>query len=101
MNGALVNDDMFVLDRDRNWIISKTYNGQKEAVNDIVYYDGLGYPSQVVQIEAAENGNVDLVRPIMYDALSRETNKYLPYARQGNSARYVDDAFNEQNAFVC
>lgn len=99
LNGALVNDDMFVLDRDRNWIISKTYNGQKEAVNDIVYYDGLGYPSQVVQIEAAENGNVDLVRPIMYDALSRETNKYLPYARQGNSARYVDDAFNEQNAF--
>ena len=71
LNGALVNDDMFVLDRDRNWIISKTYNGQKEAVNDIVYYDGLGYPSQVVQIEAAENGNVDLVRPIMYDALSR------------------------------
>ncbi|WP_370583533.1 DUF6443 domain-containing protein, partial [Pedobacter sp. ASV12] len=53
--------------------------------NQIVqYFDGLGRPIQNINIQASPNGQ-DIVQQIEYDALGRETKKYLPYAESNSS----------------
>ncbi|NHA03479.1 hypothetical protein G7092_06730 [Mucilaginibacter sp. HC2] len=47
-----------------------------------VYYDGMGRPLQSVAVQASPNQN-DIIQPVAYDNLGRQTIGYLPYA--GNS----------------
>ena len=60
-------------------------SGQKS----ITYFDGLGRPSQVIQVSGSPNG-YDMIVPIKYDAFGRETRKFLPYSLTiANSGAYV------------
>ncbi len=51
---------------------------------EIQYFDGLGRPNQVIQVNASPNG-FDIVQPIVYDEFGREAKKFLPYAVSTNS----------------
>ena len=86
------------LPEDRNWICVQTYNDM-DASCDLTYYDGLGYPTQVLQVAASDGGRKDIVQPIVYDALSREEYKYLPYSQTDNHAQYVNGALEKQNSY--
>ncbi len=65
--------------------------GSYKHVEEIQYFDGLGRPSQVVQVNASPNG-ADIVQPIVYDEFGREKYKYLPYVATGASGQYRDKA---------
>ena len=82
----------------RNWICVQTYNDM-DALCDLTYYDGLGYPSQTLQVAASGSGCNDIVQPIVYDALSREARKYLSYSQPDNAAQYVNDVLEKQNDY--
>ncbi|MEE1944593.1 DUF6443 domain-containing protein [Pedobacter sp. KR3-3] len=55
-----------------------------QANRTIQYVDGLGRPVQTVQWKASPLQR-DLVQVTEYDALGRETKKYLPYAEQSSA----------------
>src|SRR5690606_17406059 len=48
-----------------------------EAFEQITYYDGLGNPKQVILYRQSGSGN-DLITPIHYDGLGRQSKEYLP-----------------------
>ncbi|TWF38780.1 hypothetical protein FHW36_1061, partial [Chitinophaga polysaccharea] len=63
------------------------------------YFDGLGRPLQTVS-KAITPGGKDLVAPVIYDALGREQQKYLPYVAPGTAdGKFKTDPFNAQNTF--
>ncbi len=66
----------------------------------VQYVDGLGRPLQTVQQQGSATGN-DVVQPVAYDQLGRETTKYLPYTQVPGTtpAAYRTDAFTAQPAF--
>ena len=57
----------------------------------ITYLDGLGRPTQTVAVHAGGQGQ-DLVSHITYDALGRESKKYLPYPLVGGKGEYQSNA---------
>jgi hypothetical protein len=62
-----------------NYIYTKVYlsaDGSKKS-ESIQYFDGLGRPKQVIQAKATPLGQ-DLVVPIVYDDLGRQTKNILP-----------------------
>ena len=61
------------------------------------YFDGLSRPVQQVTTQGSPTKK-DLVQPIVYDALGREPNKYLPYAA-GTDGRYKLQALPAQSSF--
>ncbi len=89
---------MSEMPKNQNWICVQTYNDM-DALCDLTYYDGLGYPSQILQVAACGSGCNDIVQPIVYDALSREARKYLPYSQPDNAAQYVNDILEKQNDY--
>jgi len=50
---------------------------QKQTIRS--YYDGLGRTVQTIAVQASPNGN-DIIQPVAYDNLGRQTVGYLPYA---------------------
>jgi len=78
----------------QNFIKTITYSEGRSEVpppgesfrhsEEIQYFDGLGRPSQVVQVGSSPAGN-DIIQPILYDAFGRESVRTLPYtgARSG------------------
>lgn len=65
-----------------------------EAVANMVYYDGLGRPTQ--EIAAGQSpGEASIIRPIAYDAFGREANTYLPY----ETDKYLSNWTAEQRDF--
>ena len=54
-------------------------NNQKQTTR--TYIDGLGRPIQSVSVQASPLQN-DLIQPVVYDNLGRQTTGYLPYAGQ-------------------
>ena len=69
-----------------------------------VYYDGMGRPIQQVAQNASPLQN-DIVQPIVYDNLGRQTTSYLPYSdvNTGTSGvlpgSYRSTALTEQSTF--
>ncbi|UFH33305.1 RHS repeat-associated core domain-containing protein [Chryseobacterium sp. C-71] len=62
-----------------NYVYTKVYlspDGSKKS-ETVQYFDGLGRPKQVVQVKATPLGQ-DLVVPITYDPLGRQTKTLLP-----------------------
>ncbi|CAN5388934.1 DUF6443 domain-containing protein [soil metagenome] len=66
-----------------------------ELMQTIQYFDGFGRPLQTVEVKGSTNLN-DLVQPYAYDAIGRETQKYLPYAITAG----VSDGSYKQNALT-
>jgi len=65
------------------------------------YLDGLGRPVQTVLRQESPRGN-DVVQPMVYDALGRQSRQYQPYAAAnptGTPGAYRPDALGEQYAF--
>ena len=75
-----------------NWIIKRTYTDTTATAwyDDITFYNGLGYPDQIIQIGASSTGK-NMVTPIVYDAHMREdATTYLPYA--GNNTTHIRES---------
>ena len=65
-----------------NWTLDRTYTSSNgnSYYDDITFYDGLGYPEQVVQVGASANTGKNIVTPIYYDLVRRsDVRVYLPY----------------------
>ena len=79
----------------------KTTNGVVDAVSGatlmvddkqetITYYDGLGRPKQSISKQAGGNKE-DIITPIVYDDLGRQTKQFSPYTRSfSNSANALN-----------
>ncbi len=82
----------------QNYILTRTYTAENgsASVADVVYYDGLGYPSQSVSIGASPIEGKSIVVPVYYDAMRRESRKYLPYAAESDSGAYQEQALADQ-----
>lgn len=99
LDGARYDGGILALDKDENWILTRTFNGNKPAMSDVTYYNGLGLPEQSIQIAASPDGR-DLVTPISYDALLREDVKsYLSYAARSSGGRKQASALTNQQTF--
>ncbi len=69
-----------------NWVFTKT-SAEGVTRSGVTYYDGLGSPSQAIQIGASPQGN-DIVVPFYYDNVRRsESRSYLPYVSQRGSGQ--------------
>lgn len=51
-----------------------------DKIETITYYDALGRPEQVIAKQAGGNRQ-DIITPIIYDYMSRQSKVYLPYAK--------------------
>ena len=72
-----------------NWILSRTYTNAAGTASyeDITFYDGLGYPEQIVQVGASPAaGNKNIVTPVWYDSMRRaDARSYLPFVSAGST----------------
>jgi RHS repeat-associated protein len=92
----------------RTWTPEQPYTGQADVVSETnvsnvahetQYIDGLGRPLQTVNYQASP-GKMDIVDPVSYDNIGRESYKYLPYTSPSSSdGSFKTDPFNEQNTF--
>lgn len=70
----------------------------KEVAVSTTYYDGLGRPMQQVQ-RAGSPTQLDLVQPIVYDAMGRTATSYLPYTQDLDDGGFKVNAIAQQAAF--
>ena len=96
---TLAGDGNALLNYKHNWIFSQLHNDDDKSICDITYYNGLGYAQQEIQLRATEFGDNDLIRPIAYDHLWRESRQYLPYARTIGLGEFDPDALANQTEF--
>lgn len=59
-----------------------------QAVQSVIYFDGLGRPKQKNQVKQSASGN-DLITLVEYDAFGRQVKEYLPFASTQNTSNYV------------
>jgi len=72
------------------------YTPLKDSVmTTIQYIDGLGRPSQTVQVKGS-TGLKDVVQPVAYDAFGREAIKYQPYASPSSDGSYKTNAISTE-----
>ncbi len=69
-----------------------------DANRTMSYFDGLGRPLQNIQWQASPLLK-DLVQFNEYDALGRETVKYLPYVSTNNNGSYNNNALTAQTQY--
>ncbi|MEO5890619.1 MAG: DUF6443 domain-containing protein [Ferruginibacter sp.] len=74
--------------------------GNNTKAEDVSYFDGLGRPLQTV-ITKGSATQKDIVSPVVYDAMGRETKKYLPYTDIASTTygSYKADWLARQSAF--
>lgn len=84
-----------------NWILSKKYvTNTGINIQDITFYNGLGYPEQVIQIGASAVNGKNIVTPVVYDSLLRSDAKtYLPYISSVNTLVSETNPLTLQQAF--
>ncbi len=95
----------------QNYIQTKTFllpTDNSPAITSIQYFDGLGRPSQTVQVGMTPKG-ADLVSMTEYDGFGRESLKWMPTNIEGNFGKFVDvssmkstakSRYNDQNPFI-
>src|SRR5690606_16840226 len=59
----------------------------RDLMESMVYYDGLGRPMQEIAIKASPNLD-DIVTHIGYDGFGRVEKEWLPYAASGTTGSY-------------
>jgi len=82
-----------------NNLITRPLKDVRQATQ---YFDGLGRPLQTVvrQGSLITGGSpTDIVSPVLYDALGREFQKYLPFASTAGDGSFKLDPFQQQAAF--
>ena len=58
-----------------------------EKIENITYFDGLGRPVQGIAKQAGGDKE-DIITPVVYDELGRQTRDYLPFARGTSSLNF-------------
>ncbi len=84
-----------------NWIIKRIYTNAAGTTwyDDITFYNGLGYPEQVIKIGASSKGK-NMVTPIVYDAHMRaDATAYLPYESSSSTLVKDQSALSAQQAY--
>ena len=93
----------FAQSQDQNYIKTTSYKvptsqvtpSEEQKIQTITYYDGLGKPIQEVAYKQSSSGK-DIVTPIDYDDLGRQTKEYLPYVPTSvASQNYVSTALTD------
>ncbi|HEY5744733.1 MAG TPA: DUF6443 domain-containing protein [Chryseolinea sp.] len=112
-SGSSANSNTIMgLDMDQNYV-KTTMVGIKgvttsTAVNALVspnrliiydYFDGLGRPSQTIQVQASPN-QFDIVKPMQYDAYGREAFDYLPYVASDATGFFKPDALTAGSGYT-
>ncbi|GAA4272780.1 DUF6443 domain-containing protein [Aquimarina gracilis] len=72
-----------------------TFN--KDVIESVAYYDGLGRPKQQVAIKASPDAH-DIITHIQYDALGRQAKEHLPFTHEGNGAFKAVNITNDINS---
>ncbi len=65
-----------------------------EVMQTINYVDGLGRPSQTIQVKGNPDASKDLVQLFTYDTYGREAKKYLPYVSESGDGSFKSNAGN-------
>ena len=84
--GSGQTDDDTKFDIQGNWILQRTYTSADSSAwyDDITFYNGLGYPDQIINIGASSNGK-NMVTPVVYDSHMRDDSTvFLPYPAAGS-----------------
>ncbi|WP_231585170.1 DUF6443 domain-containing protein, partial [Sphingobacterium sp. Ag1] len=82
-------------------VTQATLNAQRTIGDEnqsIQYFDGLGRPSQTVQLMASPTYK-DIVQHIEYDGFGRESTKYLPYGEKSGNGSFRASAKSTQSDF--
>ena len=71
------------------------YSAPESFLQSITYFDGLGRAKQSISAKAGGQGQ-DIILPIVYDGLGRQTKEYLPYVNTGqeigmSSLNFIDN----------
>lgn len=99
--GVIVTSSGLAMTKDSNWILSSTSRDENGMENnyDITYYDGMGYPEQVIQVMASPSGK-NIVTPVWYDSVRRsDARVYLPYESQNSSPSREPSPWSSQVSF--
>ncbi|WP_440067155.1 DUF6443 domain-containing protein [Tenacibaculum discolor] len=108
---AIINPDPYipVVFSDENYVFTRTYQEamlsplgitqNKEVLEEITYFDGLGRAKQSIGIKQSPNKN-DVVTHIEYDEFGRKTKEYLPYAEASKSGKiFTGDIANATQTY--
>ena len=84
-----------------NWILNKTYvKTDGTYYQDITFYNGLGYPEQIINVAASANNGKNIITPVKYDNMMRSDAKtYLPYVSTNNSLATDSSPFTLQQSY--
>jgi RHS repeat-associated protein len=63
-----------------------------EVMQTVKYFDGLGRPSQILQVKGNPDANRDLVQLFSYDEYGREVKKHLPYTSESGDGSFKVNA---------
>ncbi len=64
----------------------------------VEYFDGLGRPTQTIDVYASKSGMCDLVSSLEYDGYGRESRLWLPTAFEGNKGALVSETAYKKRA---
>ncbi|WP_233268921.1 DUF6443 domain-containing protein [Mucilaginibacter lacusdianchii] len=70
-----------------------------QVMASVQYFDGLGRPSQTVQVKGNPSATKDVIQPVAYDQFGREATKYLPYTTAGTAGSYRTDALSGSTGY--
>ena len=74
------------------------FQTKDSCLKTVQYFDGLCRPGQVIQVALSPQGK-DIVQPVEYDPLGRESIKYLPYCGSNSNGNYVTAYVTEQSTY--
>lgn len=93
---SLATDLLNAQSKNMNYISSQTFKDSICSQTDIQYYDGLGRPSELMQLTASPRGK-HMVIFNEYDGLGREVRKWLPYLAVPSDSNYVSEDIIKSN----
>ncbi|MCX2679345.1 DUF6443 domain-containing protein [Galbibacter sp. EGI 63066] len=95
---GLANDNLVYTRKPRVRTQDISELGDDEMIENVSYFDGLGRPKQNISIRAGGN-HEDIITPIVYDNLGRQSLEYLPYATSTNGGKIFNDPISGVEGF--
>ena len=107
---AKINPDGYkpITKSDENYVLTRAYQTEKtnysgvtsdkDVIEQITYYDGLGRPKQSVGIKQSP-AYQDIVTHISYDDYGRQDKNYLPVPATGTLGTFRSDALTQTNNY--
>lgn len=108
---AIINSDAYsaLTFSNENYIFNRSFQSpmtsvagivnNKDVIESITYFDGLGRPKQNIAIKASPLYK-DIITHIAYDSIGRQNKEYLPYMETaGATASYRNNALVNTNSY--